>query len=210
MVDNSEEKEDLKFAYEQSIIAYQNHVQRYSTWMNMYAVITGALFVALYTSYSGTNINKFPNDLLFFMISILGWISSLCWSGTVKGHYEWMKSFISIVKYNEKRYFAKYGKDMPFVYSKVMVPQSSCNKKDKYIPGFFSTQKITLAFIVLVTFAWAISLWALDAWIAIGMICITVLLFLLNIKCIWKLLKYPIQYIHSTIYPDEIVSFSAR
>ncbi len=53
MTNNTGYRNDLKFAYEQSINAYQQHVQRYGTWMNMYAIIIGALLVA-FCSFYGT------------------------------------------------------------------------------------------------------------------------------------------------------------
>ncbi len=49
MYNNTSYQDDLKFAYEQTISAYQYHVQRYGTWMNMYAIVTGALLVAFYS-----------------------------------------------------------------------------------------------------------------------------------------------------------------
>ena len=148
-------KEDLKFAYEQSINAYQSHVQRYNTWMNMYAIMTGALFVAFYSIY-GDNSKSTPvfKDVLLYLVSFLGFTCSLCWLGTVKGHYEWVKSFIGILKYNEKRYFGIYNPNAPFVYSKVMVNDDMCPKTGNYLYGFFSTQKITLFFVSLVMLAW--------------------------------------------------------
>lgn len=137
-------KEDLKFAYEQSIQAYQKHVERYNTWMNMYAIMTGALFVAFYSIYG-------KDKLLVLLISILGFLCSVCWLGAVKGHYEWMKSFIEIVKFNEKKYFGENG---PFVYSKVIALETSKPKKGNFLYGFFSTQKITLFLISWVALAW--------------------------------------------------------
>lgn len=175
MYNNTSYRDDLKFAYEQSISAYQHHVQRYSTWMNMYAIIAGALFVAFYSFYVS---KKSSNDLLICLIAVLGWISSLCWYGCVKGHYEWMKSFMSIVKYNEKIYFAKYGDDMPFVYSKVLPNRFTCKQKDDYIPGFFSTQKITLYFITTIIFAWPISIFFIDGILIVACLQIAITIFL--------------------------------
>ena len=214
MLNNTSYRDDLKFAYEQSINAYQHHVQRYGTWMNMYAIITGALLVA-FCSFYGTE--KSPNDFLTCLIAVLGWISSLCWYGCVKGHYEWMKSFMSIVKRNEMEYFSKYGDDMPFVYSKVRIRKNFYEVKDNYILGFFSTQKITLFFIKLVVLAWPISIYILgfSKKTALVLLVATILLYGYwlairnhNLKFIVKLIvkfcRQPLGYFHSTIDPNEI------
>lgn len=148
----------LKCAYEQSVNAYQSHVQRYNTWMNMYAVITGALFVAFYSMYgdSDESLSKDIGKFLPILISCLGLVCSLCWFGVVKGHYEWMKSFMQILKHNEKLYFGTNNPNAPFVYSKVIVNKNKCPKSGNYLYGFYSTQKITLVFTSLVALAWGI------------------------------------------------------
>ncbi len=216
MQNNTVYRDDLKFAYEQSVNAYQQHVQRYGTWMNMYAIITGALLVAFYNLYA---IEKSSNELLIYLIAVLGWISSLCWYGCVKGHYEWMKSFMSIVKHNEKVYFSKYGDDMLFVYSKVQINRSAYKPKDNYIPGFLSTQKITLFFITIVALAWPLGIFILDgnsivAWLLVAL---TVILhiYVVVIQKLYRSFKikhiiqsfflYPVRYFHSTISPNEII-----
>lgn len=191
-------KEDLKFAYEQSIQAYQKHVERYNTWMNMYAIMTGALFVAFYSIYG-------KDKLLVLLISILGFLCSVCWLGAVKGHYEWMKSFIKIVKFNEKKYFGENG---PFVYSKVIASEKS-KTKGNFLYGFFSTQKITLFFIKGVVLAWIFCLILLGlngVCLAMGMV---VLFFvLLSIICLMSSIiqKSIPNHFLSTILPDEIIT----
>lgn len=214
-------KEDLKFAYEQSIQAYQKHVERYSTWMNMYAVMTGALFVAFYSIYGKDStciicgkLNEIcscslvsdDNTIFLLLIAILGFICSLCWYGAVKGHYEWMKSFIEIVKFNEKKYFGENG---PFVYSKVIALETSKPKKGNFLYGFFSTQKITLFFIKGVVLAWIFCLILLGlngVCLAMGMV---VLFFvLLGIICLMSSIiqKSIPNHFLSTILPNEIIT----
>ena len=208
-------KEDLRLAYEQSINAYQSHVQRYNTWMNMYAIMTGALFVAFY-SICGDNATKTPisKDVLLVLISILGLICSLCWLGAVKGHYEWMKNFMKILKQNEKRCFRD---ETLFVYTKVY---PSCKKedndiKDCYLPGFFSTQKITLFFISLVVLAW-IDILFLLAWkdsisiywiilVLVGLLIVHVILYFFLYSYGGKSIHYLLEYFHSTIQPEEVI-----
>lgn len=213
-------KEDLKFAYEQSISAYQKHVERYNTWMNMYAIMTGALFVAFYSIYGKDStciicgkLNEIcncslvsdDNTIFLLLIAILGFICSLCWYGAVKGHYEWMKSFIKIVKFNEKKYFGENG---PFVYSKVIASEKS-KTKGNFLYGFFSIQKITLFFIKGVVLAWIFCLILLGlngVCLAMGMV---VLFFvLLGIICLMSSIiqKSIPNHFLSTILPDEIIT----
>lgn len=216
-------KEDLKFAYEQSIQAYQKHVERYSTWMNMYAIMTGALFVAFYSIYGKDStciicgkLNEIcncslvsdDNTIFLLLIALLGFICSLCWYGSVKGHYEWMKSFIEIVKFNEIKYFGENG---PFVYSKVIASESAKphDENENYLCGFFSTQKITLAFIICVLFAWLLSIMIFVVKdYAMVIIWIVLSLFLL---CYFgyficsTLFKWKIRYFYSTIPSKEVI-----
>ena len=207
-------KEDLKFAYEQSIKAYQSHVQRYNTWMNMYAIMTGALFVAFYSIYGGEGkgMQDDAGKVLIILISVLGFICSLCWLGAVKGHYEWMKSFMGILKHNEKRYF---GDESLFVYGKVY-PSSLMkdnDTKDSYLPGFFSTQKITLFFISLVVLAWIdiLLLFILKDnintyWIVL--VCLLVFHIIVYFGLYYygnKPIHYLLKYFHSTILPEEVI-----
>lgn len=208
-------KEDLKFAYEQSIKAYQSHVQRYNTWMNMYAIMTGALFVAFYSIYGdeGKGMQDEAGKVLIILISVLGFICSLCWLGAVKGHYEWMKSFMLILKCNEKRFFGLNNPNAPFVYSKIIACKDICPKSRNYLYGFFSTQKITLLFISFVVLAWFFAtaflilnffkiIVALAFWIAIILMIIFGVLVCKN----WRKLECKKnEYIHSTIQLEEVI-----
>ncbi len=191
-------KEDLKFAYEQSIQAYQKHVERYNTWMNMYAIMTGALFVAFY-SISG------KDKLLVLLISILGFLCSVCWLGAVKGHYEWMKSFIKIVKFNEKKYFGENG---PFVYSKVIASESAKPSTGDYLYGFLSTQKITLCLVKWVSVAWLCGIIILFKNIYVSIIAIAFVLFLVlsMLDKDEKIVKCIPGRFHSTISPNEVIT----
>ena len=191
-------KEDLKFAYEQSIQAHQKHVERYNTWMNMYAIMTGALFVAFY-SISG------KDKLLVLLISILGFLCSVCWLGAVKGHYEWMKSFIKIVKFNEKKYFGENG---PFVYSKVIASESAKPSTGDYLYGFLSTQKITLCLVKWVSVAWLCGIIILFKNIYVSIIAIAFVLFLVlsMLDKDEKIVKCIPGRFHSTISPNEVIT----
>lgn len=213
-------KEDLKFAYEQSIQAYQKHVERYSTWMNMYAVMTGALFVAFYSIYGkdstyiicgklneicNCSLASDDNTIFLLLIALLGVICSLCWYGAVKGHYEWMKSFIKIVKFNEKKYFGENG---PFVYSKVIASKSAKphDENGNYLCGFFSTQKITLCFVIWVSVAWllCVIMIGVDSLLLMSGKGVVVIL-LLVCYVIYVCYPWKVRPFHSTIHPDEVI-----
>lgn len=214
-------KEDLKFAYEQSIQAYQKHVERYSTWMNMYAIMTGALFVAFYSIFGNDRtyiicgkLNEIcncslasdDNTIFLLLIALLGFICSLCWYGSVKGHYEWMKSFIEIVKFNEKKYFGENG---PFVYSKVIASESAKphDENGNYLCGFFSTQKITLFFIKGVFLAWLCGIIILlFKNIYVSIIAFALFLVLLMLDKDEKIVERIPERFHSAILPNEIIT----
>lgn len=77
--------------YEKAIEGRNFHYQNYNTWVNYYAIFTGALFIGYYSI-----IDK-GNEFCSFLIVLLGYITSLCWHLTVKGHYHWMLSWIKVV-----------------------------------------------------------------------------------------------------------------
>lgn len=214
-------KEELKFAYEQSISAYQKHVERYNTRMNMYAIMTGALFVAFYSIYGKDStciicgkLNEIcncslvsdDNTIFLLLIAILGFICSLCWYGAVKGHYEWMKSFIKIVKFNEKKCFGENG---PFVYSKVIASKSAKphDENENYLCGFFSTQKITLFFIKGVFLAWLGGIIILlFKNIYVSIIAFVLFLVLLMLDKDEKIVESIPERFHSTISSNEVIT----
>lgn len=211
-----EHKEKIKMAYEESVRAYQSHVQRYNAWMNMYAIMTGALFVAFYSVYGNESCNmpciyrksldESVNSILLLLIVLLGFLCSFCWLGVVKGHYEWMKSYIKILKLNEKKYFGDNG---PFVYSKVVAPKNVKPKNKNFLHGFYSTQKITLFFIKGVVSAWLFCV----AFFISKSICFTVwivvaFIILCIIHSFWHCDKYSLDVFcmfHSSISLDEVM-----
>ena len=93
--------------------------------------------------------------------------------------------------------------------------ENSCEVRDDYILGFWSTQKITLVFIEVVVLAWPISLFGIEQVLAIVLSIITIALYFYwlaiqriklkaRIKLIVKFLSKPLRYFHSTIKSDEI------
>ena len=180
--------------------------------MNMYAIMTGALFVAFYSVYAKGNCDKRLlcvkswdsnfDGILLVLIALLGFLCSLCWLGAVKGHYEWMKSFIKILNFNEKNYFDRCGL---FVYSKIAAPKGLIPLNENYLPGFYSTQKFTLFFIKGVIFAWLFGILLLLCrnfyWAFLGVIISFVYL---RIRCLKarKILKD----FHSEIKSNQVVN----
>ena len=179
-IENSQ-KMNTFTAYEKAIEGYQFQVGRYNIWMNYYAIFVGALFVALYSIWPKSEIEtlccackpvcgKAPAAVaesqewfLPLIISVLGWIASLCWYGALLGYRKWNEHWIKVVQGIEM----VLNKDVyPNVYTaQPERPQKEslwkriknifrCNKSKCYAPGFVSTQKITGIFIFFAALAW--------------------------------------------------------
>lgn len=81
---------DVCFRYYEKAIEGRNfHYNNYNTWVNYYAIFTGALFVGYYTIIDKCKINV----IIPCLIVVLGCITSIAWHLTVKGHYHWMLSW---------------------------------------------------------------------------------------------------------------------
>ena len=124
--------------YDRAIEAYRHHVDRYQVWMNFYALITGAMFIAYYSMDRDT----LPRILTL----IVGYISSVCWLASFLGYYAWLKNWIQILMYYENRVSHNHKKNRVYslVYKKVLEKHG------------FSTQKITRIFIITVCIAWLV------------------------------------------------------
>jgi hypothetical protein len=138
-------KEEMKEAmYDKAIQAYHNHVKRYNTWMNYYAIFTGTLFLAYY--HIGED-----QHLVKILSVLVGYISSLCWLGSFSGYYTWLKSWTHVLVYHEKKVLEDFnpikGKDLR-LYSLV--------HKESLKDNGYSTQKITRIFICVVICAWLV------------------------------------------------------
>lgn len=201
-----------------AIDAYRFQVERYQTFMNYFALFNGALLVAFCTLLtSTTTITNIPNTCckicfenkyilsnqyqpLLIMISILGIIVSIIWERSIIGNIAWMDSWMQHIKSyeigdNEQTskglYNTIFSKDDPTVGSAIT------------LKGFYSTQKLTLAFVRFVVGAWTIALLYIIydifrsyyyiynyidsiAIFIIGVICI----FTLLILCLCKKCKY--------------------
>ena len=154
---NRNDSNKLERAYKMSFEAYKLSVLRHREWMYIYAIIEGALFIALYTLLEASSLLSIDNikSFLVILIAFLGAITSFCWFLSFRGHYEWTKNFIRILCKNEEMYFND-GEDRGlFVYAQV-IPDTEPKQRQTicHLPGFFSTQKIMLLFIRIVFLAW--------------------------------------------------------
>jgi len=126
--------------YTRAIKAYQFQVERYHTWMNYYSIFNGALFIALYTLLDNEQGNK---EMILTVISLLGYVTALCWLGTVIGNRAWMDSWVQIIQMIE-------ANSSGVEYKIYKLLHSNGNTKK-----FLSTQKLMQVFTFFVCLAWA-------------------------------------------------------
>lgn len=144
----------IEIAYRTAIDSYQFQIQRYNTWMNYFALFSGALFVAYYTvmdrSATGSAQEVYPS-LLGCLIAALGWVTALCWYASSVGYHTWNTHWIRVIQQVEKECLGEVQ-----VYRK----RPEEEKKDdhrRYLPGYVSTQKILRIFILGVACGWGIA-----------------------------------------------------
>ena len=145
--------DDNKYLYDKAIEGRQFHMECFNHWMNMYAIINGALFAGLYT------VKEISHTL---SILVLGCLAGWFWHFSVHGFYRWIISWIKIVSHYEEKLFSnETSKNEHLVYkifdedSKEEDRNEKKNKKKKYP---FSTQKLTRAFTLCVAIVWTVLL----------------------------------------------------
>lgn len=193
---------NIFMAYEKAINGYQFQVNRYNVWMNYYALFVGALFIALYSVWPKEEINnvsivcdqciltpsKNIDWVLPFVVSVMGWITSLCWYASLLGYRKWNGHWIGVIQEIEKiftsndtldnnRYFGVYSR-MPQQESVRTGNNTGAGtgNNDTYLPGYVSTQKITGVFIFFVIVAWCV---VISLWCSVVISCNFYLLFFL-------------------------------
>ena len=152
--ENKHIEDKRRYAYEKAIEAYWKHVDRYHTWMNYYAIFNGALFVGfctlltatteirIITSTNFTLLNNY--SILNLMLCILGFISSVSWLLSIKGHEKWERNWMNIIEeYEHKK-----------VYRLIMAKRDDI--VDKQFKAY-STHKITKLFVFTIILSWIIS-----------------------------------------------------
>lgn len=142
-------KEISKFMYEKAIDGYKFIIERYKDWMNLYAIFTGAFFIAYYTLIY---IEKYEN--LKILIIILGLITSVCWFYSFLGYYHWQISWIKMLQYHESL-FLKLNINDKEIYNDYRVYSLFCKEVKKPL---YSSQKIIKIFLFLIIIGWLILL----------------------------------------------------
>lgn len=133
------EVERLKFLYEKAIEGRQHHQGNFNHWMNMYAIFNGALFAGYYTMSNNTE------AIFKVLIVFLGCAAGWAWHFSSKGFYDWILSWINVVKKQEEKLdtlFAQNGNAVVYRYY--------TGKKTT------STQKVTKLFSLLAALAWSV------------------------------------------------------
>lgn len=149
--------EDRKYLYERAIEGRRFHMECFNHWMNMYAIINGALFAGLYTV-------KTTNYTL--SILVLGCLAGWFWFFSVCGFYRWIISWIRVVSHYEKKLFSSDKPEGQYLVYNIFDENMDKEKKDKKEEGKskkkklypFSTQKITQAFTLCVAIVWTVLL----------------------------------------------------
>ena len=127
--------EDEKFLYEKAIEGRQHHQENFNHWMSMYSIFNGALFVGYYS------INE-KNTLFSFLLLLLGCAAGWSWHFSSRGFYNWILSWIKVVKKLEEKLDINGKKSV--VYRAYMGEKTT------------STQKVTITFTFLVSLAWTL------------------------------------------------------
>lgn len=147
--ENLNDRKELWCFYEKAIEGRNSFYEHYVRYMNLYAIFTGAFFIAFYNVFDST---EEIGQLFGFLICMMGMATSSLWLCSVKGYYAWIINWIIVVKHyeellNEGR---KIG-DSRFVYGLFYNAQSNCSLLS---PSRFSTQKLTMAFVLFTILGW--------------------------------------------------------
>ena len=126
--------------YRIAIEGREMHIKIYHFWMNLYAIINGALFVGLYNVSE-----KNDSDYIIMGILVLGCLAGWFWNFSVSGFHEWMISWIK----NIQRFEENHG-----VYKVFCEINRAPNEKISPL----STPKLTKAFTFSVAIVWSILL----------------------------------------------------
>ena len=152
--------EDNKYLYEKAIEGRQFHMECFNHWMNMYAIINGALFAGLYAVEKTSHI---------LSILILGCLAGWFWHFSVHGFYRWIISWIKIVSHYEEKLFSnETSKNEHLVYKIFDEGKKKSTWREKIKAFFskigfstkspFSTQKLTRAFTLCIAIVWTVLL----------------------------------------------------
>lgn len=148
------DRQELWQFYEKAIEGRSAHYNQYIQFTNLYAIFTGAFFLAFYHVFDNSNFEK---NLLASIIALLGLGSSILWLGSVKGYYAWIINWITIVQYYEELLNeGRAVKNSHFVY-KLFFNIEKEEKARKCIllrASRYSTQKLTMLFVEMIIVGW--------------------------------------------------------
>lgn len=140
------EKQNLEFEtcfryYEKAIEGRNEHYHNYNSWVNLYAIFTGAIFIGFY--------NVKENFYLQLILSLVGIITSVCWLNSVRGFYHWINSWIIVLhKYEQELNKLTSSENLFSVYN---VHKNILETKHQ---NNLSTQKITVFFVICIVIGW--------------------------------------------------------
>lgn len=152
-----EKREELWRFYEKAIEGRNAFYKHYVKYMNLYAIFTGAFFVAYYNVFGNNNVGAGFATIIAF----LGFGSSVLWLGSVKGYYAWIINWINVVQhYEDLLNEGSVAKDSHFVYRLFYniekVPKA---RKCFFLrPSRYSTQKLTMLFVEMIIVGWVSAL----------------------------------------------------
>ena len=146
-------------AYKTAIEGRSVHLQSYNHWMNMYAIINGALFAGLNNFYC--------HAVMKTLITLLGFLAGWFWFFSVCGFYKWIISWISVVSYHEQKLASEQDTEIDSGKTdKVYIYRLFCPIKFKFCNPFmnfrnlsmrpFSTQKLTRNLAFCIAIIWTI------------------------------------------------------
>lgn len=149
-----DEKEDIKFYYSKAIEGRTLLYNNFNYWMNFFAIIVGALFVAYYTVESKEDTNPYFAQI----IGCIGFVATSCWLKSLKGFYHWMKSWIHVVRHYEQK-LNKQCENLDsanYVYSLYMDSDNKKSRLNPFAPTNISTQKVMIRFVAVIKISWVI------------------------------------------------------
>ena len=154
--EREKDREELWRFYEKAIEGRNFLYKHYIQYVNLYAIFTGAFFIAFYNFYDDKDSVK---QLFAAFIALLGFGTSCLWLCCVKGYYAWIINWITIVQYYEDLLnVGRLIKDSRFVYRLFYDVEQSLKLRSCIFlrPSRYSTQKLTMLFIEMIIVGWYI------------------------------------------------------
>lgn len=155
---NAEKCEKMKMCekileyYKTAIDGRNTHLEHYNHWMNMYAIINGALFVGFYSIFTQRNVSCY--FYIKLAILVLGCVAGWFWHFSTKGFYEWMLSWLNVISFYENKLSECTESDSVYIYRAFIISKGNKMLNEKTIQPF-STQKLTQKFTFVVAIVWS-------------------------------------------------------